>query len=124
MVPLESSSSMYPMRAAEMFQQKQLYTLSSVIVTFSERSWKKVRLLQVIGTNLASRLSQSFESMQRLCDKYNRAIDSIHQLVSGFISAREFHVHTNMSRTAITVGCSLSLDAGSNISWRRLVQLD
>lgn len=24
----------------------------------------------------------SFESMQRLCDKYNRAIDSIHQLVS------------------------------------------
>lgn len=26
-------------------------------------------------------LSHSFESMQRLCDKYNRAIDSIHQLV-------------------------------------------
>lgn len=25
--------------------------------------------------------SCSFESMQRLCDKYNRAIDSIHQLV-------------------------------------------
>lgn len=25
----------------------------------------------------------SFESMQRLCDKYNRAIDSIHQLVGG-----------------------------------------
>lgn len=25
---------------------------------------------------------RSFESMQRLCDKYNRAIDSIHQLVS------------------------------------------
>ena len=25
----------------------------------------------------------SFESMQRLCDKYNRAIDSIHQLVCG-----------------------------------------
>lgn len=29
--------------------------------------------------------SQSFESMQRLCDKYNRAIDSIHQLVSLFV---------------------------------------
>ncbi|XP_013860092.1 uncharacterized protein dot1l isoform X3 [Austrofundulus limnaeus] len=26
--------------------------------------------------------TKSFESMQRLCDKYNRAIDSIHQLVS------------------------------------------
>lgn len=30
--------------------------------------------------------SYSFESMQRLCDKYNRAIDSIHQLVSHFLS--------------------------------------
>lgn len=46
----------------------------------------------MIGTNLRSGLSQSFESMQRLCDKYNRAIDSIHQLVSGFVSARELHV--------------------------------
>lgn len=27
----------------------------------------------------------SFESMQRLCDKYNRAIDSIHQLVGSLI---------------------------------------
>lgn len=30
----------------------------------------------------------SFESMQRLCDKYNRAIDSIHQLVGGRLSPR------------------------------------
>ncbi|KTF93191.1 hypothetical protein cypCar_00007384 [Cyprinus carpio] len=27
--------------------------------------------------------TKSFESMQRLCDKYNRAIDSIHQLWKG-----------------------------------------
>lgn len=32
--------------------------------------------------------SLSFESMQRLCDKYNRAIDSIHQLVGGSPLAR------------------------------------
>lgn len=95
-IPLESRNSIYPMRTAEMFQQRQHDMLSSVIMRFLERSRKKkVWLLQIIGTNLTPRLSQSFESMQRLCDKYNRAIDSIHQLVSGFISAREFHVNTN-----------------------------
>lgn len=86
MVPLESRNSIYPMRTAEMFQ------LCNHDVFRAELE-KKVRLLQMIGTNLTSRLSQSFESMQRLCDKYNRAIDSIHQLVSGFISARESHVN-------------------------------
>lgn len=77
-----------------MVQQKQHYMLSSAIMTFSEQSWKKKRFgfYKLLALILMSRLSQSFESMQRLCDKYNRAIDSIHQLVSGFISAREFHV--------------------------------
>lgn len=35
-----------------------------------------------LGQHLSLACS-SFESMQRLCDKYNRAIDSIHQLVGG-----------------------------------------
>lgn len=39
-------------------------------------------LVQNDGIHFVSCYSHSFESMQRLCDKYNRAIDSIHQLVS------------------------------------------
>lgn len=60
--------------------------------------------------------------MQRLCDKYNRAIDSIHQLVSGLISARKFHVNMNHEQYCnCPVCCSASLDAACNKSWKYLV---
>lgn len=81
-----------------------------------------MQLLQIVGTDLTSHLSQSFESMQRLCDKYNRAIDSIHQLVSGFISARELHVNRKPEQECQRiVFCSVSLDAARSISWMHLV---
>lgn len=47
--------------------------------------------------------------MQRLCDKYNRAIDSIHQLVSLFVwrlSFPHFVCKTNVT-TATEMGNSL-----------------
>lgn len=59
--------------------------------------------------------------MQRLCDKYNRAIDSIHQLVSSLNSAREFHAIMNHEQSCNCPVCSVSLDAACNKSWKYLV---
>lgn len=51
-----------------------------VILTRERRIWMNFVIMW--GPFHGRCLSYSFESMQRLCDKYNRAIDSIHQLVS------------------------------------------
>lgn len=48
-----------------------------------ERPAGPPRLVPSSSVTGAFPLPSSFESMQRLCDKYNRAIDSIHQLVGG-----------------------------------------